>query len=43
MRNQTLRAKGMQNQRFRVYIQMSTVIDKFLLRIFSDFLVFPNL
>ena len=43
MRNKRLRAKTMRNQRFRIYIQMSTVIHKFLLRIFSDFQVFPNL
>ena len=38
MPNQTLRAKRMRNQRFRIYIQMSTVIHKFLLRIFFRFL-----
>ena len=40
MLNQRLRAKRMRNQRFRIYIQMSTVIHKFLLRLFSDFRVF---
>ena len=43
MRNQRLWAKRMRNQRLRIYIQMSTVIHKFLLLIFSDFRVFPNL
>ena len=43
MRNQRLQAKGMRNQCFQIYIQMSTVIHKFLLHIFSNFQVFPNL
>ena len=43
IRNQRLWAKRMRNQRFRIYIQMSTVIHKFLLLIFSDFRVFLNL
>ena len=43
MRNQRLGAKRMRNQRFGIYIQMSTLIQKFSLRIFSDFRVFPNL
>ena len=37
IRNQRLWTKRMRNQRFRNYIQMSTVIHKFLLLIFSDF------
>ena len=37
MRNQRLRAKRMRNQGFRIYIQMSTVIHKFLLHIFFRF------
>ena len=37
IRNQRLWTKRMRNQRFRIYIQMSTVIHKFLLLIFSDF------
>ena len=41
MRNQGLQAKRMRNQRFRIYIQMSTVIHKFLLRIFQIFEYFP--
>ena len=43
IRNQRLWAKRMRSQHFRIYIQMSTVIHKFLLLIFSDFRVFLNL
>ena len=43
MRNQRLGATRMRNQRFGIYIQMSTLIQKFSLRNFSDFRVFPNL
>ena len=41
MRNQTLRAKRMQNQGFRVYIQMITVIHKFYYAFFQIFEYFP--
>ena len=43
MRNQRLGATRMRNQRFGIYIQMSTLIQKFSLRNVSDFRVFPNL
>ena len=36
MRSQNLWAKRMRNQRFRIYIQMTIVIHKFLLLIFSN-------